>query len=278
MKKRYALLIPAITAMFGCASQAPVAENFPLSYQKVARTAHHWDVVADDVVSQTLETIAEKKQLQGRGIYVAPARNTAFNGAFRDFLITRFVDHGASVAACKVDQHKPGFAMDGPDIEVNYETQVIGHADTPAPYQPGVLTALAAGVVVLHNVGGPLTHLQTDAAILGTGALLDWGAGHIAKPTRTEVIVTTTIVENNRFVLRRSDVYYVPDGDANLFFQRIARRSPCPGEKMAMEDSIPAIDDASSEAARRAQVARDMRRVNPEWREKPASTSPAYSY
>ena len=54
MKKTSAILIAGISsALFGCASPVPVAENFPVSYQKVARTAHHWDVVAGDLLAQT---------------------------------------------------------------------------------------------------------------------------------------------------------------------------------------------------------------------------------
>ena len=59
MKKNYAVLASTVVALVGCASPAPVAQNFPLSYQQVARTAHHWDVVAEDVVSQTMQAIAD---------------------------------------------------------------------------------------------------------------------------------------------------------------------------------------------------------------------------
>lgn len=276
MKRRYALLIPAITAMFGCASPVPVAENFPLSYQKVARTAHHWDVVADDVVSQTLQAISEKQQLQGRGIFVPAGRSTAFNTAFRDLLITRFVDSGAAVSVCRnAPGAKGGFAMDSPDVEVQYETQIISHADQPPYYRPGELTILASGVAVAYNVAAAsLTRAQGTGAVIGLAALADWGLGHVAAPTRTEVIVTTTIAERNRFVVRRSDIYYVPDGDAKLFVQRVARQSVCSEDMPASSAAV--SNPADVELARQEQMARDMRRVNPEWRGPTQQTSWSY--
>jgi len=85
MKQSYAVLIPLAVVVVGCASPVPVAQNFELTRQKVARAAHHWDVVAEDVVDQTLRSVAEKPQLQGRGLYVGQARSTAFDVAFRNF-------------------------------------------------------------------------------------------------------------------------------------------------------------------------------------------------
>lgn len=275
MNKTFVVLLPMVAALFGCASPAPVAQNFPISYQKVARTAHHWDVVANDVVAQTLQAITAKQQLQGRGIYVPAANSTAFNGAFRDFLITRFVDHGANVSVCRVVDSKTGFALDAPDIEVSYDTRVIGHGGHMPDYRPGALTILASGVAVLRNaIEATWSRGEANIALIGAAALGDVALGHAASTTRTEIVVTTTIAEQNRFVMRRSDIYYVPDADAKLFFQRVAQRSACPEDKPVAAGAMP--DTASDEFTRQEQVNREMRRFNPNWRA-PISTT-AYSY
>jgi len=66
--------------------------------------------------------------------------------------------------------------------------------------------------------------------------------------------------------MRRSDIYYVPDGDINLFVDSIAQRSTCSDEKLALSDNNASTRaDARSEASRAEMVIRDMRRVNPEW-------------
>lgn len=274
MKAAYALAVPVVAVMVGCASPLPVAQNFELSHQKVARAAHHWDVVADDVVGQTLRTISEKPQLQGRGVYVAPTRNTAFDAAFRSFMITHLVQRGATVSECKVGSSaSPGFAQDGPDVEIRYDTQLVVHSGIGSNYQPPRLTVLASGVAVLREVflGGDVV-----AGTLTGVALAEWWAGHLARPTRTELIVTTTVVENNRFVMRTKDIYYVPDGDARLFTQKVATRSACPGEKVAASEDVRGdlATDISAELYRKEMHEREMRRINPQWR----ATSAPFSY
>ncbi|NMG74684.1 hypothetical protein [Aromatoleum diolicum] len=281
MKNSYALLIPVVAALVGCASPAPVAQNFPLSYQKVARTAHHWDVVAEDVVAQTMEAIGNTAQLQRRSLAVAPARNTAFNTAFREFMITHLVSSGAQVDVCKVsDGVGRGFQSDGPAVGVQYETQLIVHGKDVPDYAPGRLTALAAGVAVIRNA---VFAEETNAALITAGVLADIGRGHAARATRTEIIVTTSIIDQNRFVARKSDIYYVPDADAPLFIQRVAQRSSCPDDKrVALDEPITSVnqDPARQEIARQELIEREMRRTNPAWRPaaKRAEQSGAYSY
>lgn len=228
MNNSYVLFIPMAIAIAGCTSPAPVAQNFPMTYQRVARTAHHWDVVADDVVAQTLQAMADKPQLQSRGVYIAPARSTAFNTAFREFMITRMVVRGADVAVCRVPEG--GKAGSARDVEVRYDTQLVVHSSRGVPaYQPPALTLLASGVAVLRNVA--LRGAEPTVAALGGVALAEWWAGYEASPTRSEIIVTTTIAENNRYVSRQSDVYYIPDGDTKLFEQAVLQRPMCPSEK-----------------------------------------------
>lgn len=261
------VLVPMVAVVVGCASPVPVAQNFPLTYQRVAGAAHHWDVVAQDVVEQTVKALATTPQLQQRGIYVVPARSTAFNVAFREMMITHLVTGGTRVSECPVDRPAgPGFSF-ARDVDLKYDTQVIVHGDAPRDIQPGQFTVLASGVAVLREIalGGEAT-----PAVIGGVAFAEWWSAYRASPTRTEIIVTTTVVEDNRFVLRRKDVYYVPDGDAGLFAQRVARRSACPNDASLADAGT---REAESEYARRALIEREMRRVNPNWK-----SGAAYSY
>ena len=258
------LAIAPVAAVFlGCASPSPVAQNFPLSYQKVARSAHHWDVVADDVVQQTLKRIEELPQLQGRGIFVADGASSVFDTAFRDFMITRFVGTGASVSVCKRQQdNKPGFDREGRDIEIQYQTQLVRHGEALPAYIPGALTMLGSGVAVVRNavlrgIG------EANAAIIGAGAVADFAAGHAALPTGTEIIITTSIAEGNRFLMRKSDVYYVPDSDARLFFQSVPRNLSCGvGQPVAPQAQQPR-EGLEAQIAREEMIRRDMKRFRP---------------
>lgn len=259
MKHSYALLIPIAAVVVGCASPGPVPVNFSMSHQKVARTAQHWNVVAEDVVAQTLDSISKSPQFGGRGVYVAPTSNTAFNVAFREFMITHLVNRSIGVSVCKDDGGgRGGFASRARDVEIKYDVQLVSHGARLPPYQPPGLTMLAGGVAVVRNVilgGDPIT------GTIGGIALAEWGAGHMAKAPQSEIIVTTTIVEDNRFVSRKSDIYYVPDADAKLFVQRVAARSSCPTDKpVAMTEEEA---EAGREIARRELVERGMARTHP---------------
>ncbi len=221
MKRVFALLIPAALTV-GCASPVPVAENFGLSYQKVARTAHHWDVIADDVVEQTIESLEDNESLKGRALYVSPPeQRTAFNRAFREFMITRLVNQGASVNECRTEPPKDkGFVPAGPDLQVTYDSQVIAHAARMPDYEPGKYTSLAAGILVARRLAEvSLNSFEAGAALMLAAAGADVAAGNRAAPTSGEIVVTTTVSDGNRIVARRSDVYYVPLFDAELFYK-----------------------------------------------------------
>lgn len=253
-------------SLVGCKAPVPVAENFPLSYQKVARTAHHWDVIAEDVVNQAATTLAATQQLQGRPILVVPpARNTAFDAVFNDFLINRMVDRGMQVNVC--EPTGTGMIVE-PEVKVKYQARVIVHAKVPQ-YRPGLLTALASSVFVARSIAIS-DDTSTDAmwlAGIAAAGIADVAKGHIALATRTEVVVTTTIEENNRFVMRRSDIYYVPDGDANLFVQRVSQNNLCPSSVRAENASASVEEKENAESAARHQLfVKNMRHRDPSWR------------
>jgi hypothetical protein len=276
MKTSYVVLFPLVITVIGCASPVPVAHNFPISSQKVARTAQHWNVVAADVVAQTTAAIEANPVLQKRGFYVpGPVRNTAFNVAFRDFLINNMVNSGMPVSVCKSTQSSGGgFAMEGPDVEVHYEARIIGHGAHLPRYVPGTITALASGVSVIHNISEHMSSSSAWAAGIGLAALADVAASNISVPTSTELIVTTTITENNRYVMRKSDIYYVPDADASLFSQRVSQQSSCPQDNIPVAAKDRTTDDVEVEASRRALLDREMKRWNPNWQAAPV----AYAY
>lgn len=204
-------VFPIAVILAGCASQVPIPSAHPISYQKKAMAAHHWDVLADDVSGQTAAALSGDSPLKQHPLYVAPAReNTTFNRAFRDLLITRLVNRGFDVRTTKAG-----------GLEVSYETQLVQHRSERQAYQPGTLTALAVGLLVARNVAVNMTGDGQIAAGLGLVAAGDFGsslaAGHPA--TKTELIVTTSISRDGRYLMRKSDIYYLEDADRPLFVE-----------------------------------------------------------
>ena len=210
MKIFSASLIVAALATAGCASQVPVAETYPVSYQKKAKAAHHWDVLASDVVAQTEASLEKNDFLNGRVLYVMPPHErTTFNKAFGNFLVSQLVNRGLPVSP-----RREGAVM------VQYETQLVQHNSERPNYSPGMLTMLTAGVLVARDIA---LYAPTESQMLGGLALVglaDLGFGHLAGgPTKTELIVTTSITADDRFVMRKSDIYYLEEVDASLFVE-----------------------------------------------------------
>jgi hypothetical protein len=193
----------------GCASQLPLATNHPLTTQKKIRASHHWDVIADDVANQTLVASLKKSGgFSGRTLYVqAPTDNTPFNKAFRNFLITRMVNRGMPVSNSKEGA-----------LEVQYELQLVRHHSSRYTHTPGSLTALTAGIAVIRDV----IDSGSIPTLLGLSALADWGLGYYSGgPTQLELIITTSVLNNGTYGLRKSDVYYIQDADSDLFMEAL---------------------------------------------------------
>lgn len=198
------LLVALPVLLAGCVSPGPVATNFPISEQKKVRHAHHWDVVADDVVTQTLQTLAKSNYIGNQALHVRPAQeNTAFNKAFRNFLITNMVNRGLPVSSSSQNA-----------IEVQYETQVVRHVSDRIDYKPGIVTMLAGGLYAIHD----LADSEPVAAGVALTAAIDLaGSFRNGGPSKTELIVTTSISSGSRFVMRKTDVYYFDEADVGLF-------------------------------------------------------------
>ncbi|MDD2536587.1 MAG: hypothetical protein PHW78_08580 [Macromonas bipunctata] len=206
---RWALLAGAVSALAGCASHAPIplAENFELTSQPKVRSAGHWDLVSDDVVAQTLISLDKAGVAPGTQMHVVlPASPTPFEQGFRDFLITKLVQSGASV------QQNPGAAL-----EVSYHAQVVRHDSERPHFVPGRFTMLATGLMAAYG----LRHEHVDtkiAAALGLSIAGDYAASvYSGGPTHTEMILTTTVTRAGQYLARKTDVYYLENVDTPLF-------------------------------------------------------------
>lgn len=213
MTKKILPLLIATALCAGCASQVPLATNHPLTTQKKIRSSHHWDVIADDVAAQTVAALADKKKgLGDKPLYVlSPTDNTSFNTAFRNFLVTRMVNRGIPVK-----KEKNGAQ------EIQYELQLVRHNSSRYAHIPGTLTALTAGVSVLRDALAKGS--SAVPALLGISALSDYGLGYYSGgPTHTELIVTTSILKDETYFFRKSDIYYIEEADTELFVEALER-------------------------------------------------------
>ena len=206
-----AVLAGAVATMVGCANRAPIplAENFELTVQPKVRSAGHWELVSRDVVAQTLATLDKAGVAPGTPLHVAlPPNPSAFDVGFRDFLITKLVQSGATVQQ-----------MPGPTLDVTYHAQVVRHNSERPHFIPGQFTMITAGLMAAYG----LRHEHLDAQMLGALGLAvaaDYGASvNSGGPTNTEMILTTTVARGGQYLARKTDVYYLENADTPLFMR-----------------------------------------------------------
>ncbi len=207
-----ALLLLAFTA---ACSQVPQATSHPYSVQRTMQAMHHWDVLADDVAAQV-------RVVAGRIFIAPPPKNSSpFQQGFHDLLITRLVNQGVEVPT----------TPDPQTFTLEYKLQTIRHqADRGIQRPPpGMLTTLAGGMLVLRNA---LDHGQASQAWKGAGLAgavavdLLWDA-FPAIPDH-ELLITSTITHDGRYIFRRSDLYYINGADAWHYREK----SPTPARRM----------------------------------------------
>ncbi|SDM11554.1 hypothetical protein SAMN05428957_102393 [Oryzisolibacter propanilivorax] len=216
-----AIGLPAVAlaalALAGCGSAPiPLAKNFEQTSQHKVRSAGHWELVSRDVVAQTRATLAQVGYGQEAPLHVAlPHNPSAFDLAFRDFLITEMVQGGSIV------HQQPGAGL-----EVNYHAQLVRHNSDRPHFIPGQYTMIAAGLMAAYG----LRHQHIDAqllATLGLTAAADYASSiNSGGPTNTEMVLTTTVTRGGQYIARKTDVYYLENADVPLFLRPLPLPQP----------------------------------------------------
>lgn len=210
MKFTGLFLIVLSLLLTSCATSIPEARNFQSKAQRKAMAAQHWGVIASDAVNQTLLALAKQDTLSGKPLYVSDNSNTEFGRAFRKYMISGLLDAGTSVSATKEGA-----------IEVGYDTQVIRHASSFDPlafgYKPGIATAGVSGFWVLRNALKSWSSTSTGIASVATAGAYDTYNAINPGETGVELLVSTSIIHNNQYLMLNADAYYIEKGEAFLF-------------------------------------------------------------
>lgn len=200
---RTSLIVFALAVLAGCANQ-PIGERYPMSEQKKVEAVQHWGAIAADAVEQTRIALIGKDFARGKPLYVMEDSSTHFDRAFRNYMITSLVNSGLPVST-----EKKGA------IEISYETQVVRHGASFDPalfgYKPGMATVGTAGFWILRNAS------TTGIAVGTLAGAIGYDAYKATEPTGVELLITTSIVHDNRYVMRNTDAYYIEKADAYLF-------------------------------------------------------------
>jgi hypothetical protein len=191
--------------LVGCVSSPiPVSANFPITVEPKVRSAGHWNLLSNDVVKQTLESL-NKLGVSGNLYVSLPVNATAFDKAFQNFLITDLVKSG------RVVQQFPDQAL-----EVSYQTQVVRHNSPRPHFVPGIFTMITTGLYAAYGLrDNPVGDKMAGGLALAIGADVI-ASENSGGPTATELILTTTITSGGRYLVRKTDVYYVEEADTTL--------------------------------------------------------------
>lgn len=210
---RRALATAALVVLLGgCSSlDIPRADNYPATDQKKARAVHHWDVLADDVAGRIADKIAAWPAGEYPIFLVPSPGDTSFNNGFRKLLIRRLLDRGVVLSTQPTA------------VTLSFETQVVQHNARVNSLGPMPWTRLALGVGVARDwylfrqsVGSMVAGVATLGAVTDlTQYMIDGPAA--GGPTRTEVLVTTSLESADRYLASTADVYYLEPDDSPLY-------------------------------------------------------------
>lgn len=211
--KKCLILIALLTQTVACTTNIPKSERFEQSTQRKMMSAQHWNAVAKDAVERTRWILSTKGFTPDTPIYIAYNNRTVFDHAFRKYMIANFVKAGSAVST-----------IQNGAIEIKYDTQVIKHAGAFDPeklgYKPGTGTAAAGSFWTLRNILNGSTSAVSGAFMLG-GSYDIYKAYNLGE-TGVELLLTTSIIDKNIYVMHNTDAYYIEHGEAWLF-------EPCKG-------------------------------------------------
>lgn len=201
----FLILLGIILCLVPACIRLPQPQGFFYSEQRKMQAAHHWNVLANDVASRINSELMRQDYLN-TAVYVRHSCGTTdacgasdtfpFDEGFNDLLTTQLVNFGVNTLV-KEDE----------GLIVDYKVQVIQHRANRRQWpQPGMLTALTAGVLVFRDVPWDIATLAA-AATVDTLNAVSTTNGHF------EIVITTSIVDGNRYVMRTSDLYYINDVD-----------------------------------------------------------------
>lgn len=156
----------------------PVPTGFPMSTQATMQAVHHWEVLAEDVARRVHEALERRILERQFPVYVAPSGTTPFAKSFHALLVSRLVERGIPVSSSLAEA-----------MILSFDIEVIRHGSRAARAARGASGDLAAGE-------------ETPAP-----------SAKIPAHSRMEVLITSSLVFGERFVMRNSSIYSINDVD-----------------------------------------------------------------
>lgn len=205
--RSYLSCLFALLLIGGCSGRIPEPIAYPYSQQQKMQASHHWQVLAGDLANRInnelittdnmSKNVSVKETCGNEATPCDPNEISTFSEAFRDLLITDLVALGIPTKQQKDEE----------TLEILYKVQIVRHnTDRSRSLQPGVLTAISAAIVVLRDA-------PSNLVTLAIGAASDVANANMTISGHYEIIITTSMVSNGKYLFRASDIYYINDKD-----------------------------------------------------------------
>ena len=219
------LLIATITLLIvaGCSHRPiPLATSYPVTAQRKMQSAHHWDVLANDVAKRLHKTL----DITFPNAVVKPSlfikltekqEKMPFGKAFFTLLTTKLLQQGLVVMVSD-----SGY---GDNLVVDYDMLVVHHKDRRLTYPPpGVYTALATGVWMATKAIDSWSYPVIASIPFGmAGDVNALASYYLPGETNTEVVLTTSVTMGQQYIFGDSRVYYINDGDFDHYDDDITK-------------------------------------------------------
>lgn len=207
MSKLYKAMFLSLAAlfMFGCA-QAPLSTSFPMTTQQKIQSVAHWNIVAEDVAEQISIGLTAKSAI-ARPVYVEKNTSSPFNDGFYNMLLTKLLHKGIKTVATK----EPN------SLKIAYNSQVVYHKTRMQQPTTGKIVLLAGGVLVARALlmdAGPGGTIATLAGAATAASLMNEAGLFDIYTPNTEIIFTTSVLDGNQYMLRKTDCYYINFADS----------------------------------------------------------------
>jgi len=196
-----------LMGLTGCTGRIPEPVNHQYTQQQKMQASEHWEVLAADLANRINNQMILSGNIE-KAVFVretcgdeatpcTPRETSPFKEGFRDLLITNLYNYGIPTNSSKSDDA----------IEVLYKVQIVHYRATrvrTAP--PGLFTAISTAILVLRNA-------PSELLILAGGITADLLNASVATKGQHEIIITTSLINNNKYLFRASDIYYINDKD-----------------------------------------------------------------
>jgi len=179
-------------AIMGCStppyrySAAPLPTNHPTSLQREVQAVQHWQMLAANIALATRAMLDAEPDTLGHPFSVVPPQPASeFSAAFHELLVTELHKAGVRVVAPPAHGTSIGYAIRLVEFGQGRRTDYPFYATNDS--------------------------LPPELAVTDQSEISDRNV------PRHELLVTTSILRGDTYWLRRSDIHYLRDEDADLY-------------------------------------------------------------